>query len=170
MKLQHFLVVLLACTDLAFADEGSKSWDSPNKSLQALAETNKPKEGDQFDVVKIVTSQGRDVAKFSLGRTEHMSPRYVYRGQWSPDSRFFVFSTLSSGGHSIWHATTYFFDSKSQKFYELDKFIGSVVEGNFTVLEPDIIETKVNNPKVGVDGDPIPKRVSLVKLIEAKEK
>jgi hypothetical protein len=43
----------------------------------------------------------------TLTSQDYSSPRgangyYVFHGQWSPDSQYFVFSLSSSGGHSPW--------------------------------------------------------------------
>jgi hypothetical protein len=55
--------------------------------------------------------ESRVVFRSSSGDTltsqDYSSPRgtdgyYVAVGQWSPDSQFFVFSLISSGGHSPW--------------------------------------------------------------------
>ena len=55
--------------------------------------------------------ESRLVIRSSAGDTltskDHSSPRgmngyYVDRAKWSPDSQFFVYSLISSGGHSPW--------------------------------------------------------------------
>src|SRR5207249_10981362 len=42
--------------------------------------------------------------------------RYVLKSEWSPDSRFFVFSTFSSGGHSGWNFRTFVYSVDANKF------------------------------------------------------
>jgi hypothetical protein len=167
MRLYPFVVVLASVT-LACADVYPRLLWSPNQQLKATVETKRPQKGDFFDMIKVENKKGDSIGSFSLEKNESGTARYVYKARWSPDSRFLIFSTLNSGGHSFWHTTTYFFDSKTQKFYELDRFIGLVIEPDFNVSKPDIVETKVSNPKLGVDGDPIPRRVSLAKFMEAK--
>ena len=66
--------------------------------------------------------ESRVVIRSSAGDTltsqDYSSPRgtngyYVFSAQWSPDSQFFVFSLVSSGGHSPW--------SFPIKVYDLEK-------------------------------------------------
>jgi hypothetical protein len=54
----------------------------------------------------------RSVAGSTLNSHNHSSPRgangyYVDQAQWSPDSQFFVYSLVSSGGHSPWSHPTH---------------------------------------------------------------
>ena len=77
--------------------------------------------------------------------------RNVQKSEWSPNSRFFVFSTASSGGHSPWHWQTYFYDRKRNTFKEVDDFTGPIVKRNFKLTAPDWIEVYVQ----GTAADPM---------------
>jgi hypothetical protein len=70
--------------------------------------------------------------------------------QWTADSRFFVFSTASSGGHSPWHWQTYFYDRGKNVFKELDDFTGPVIKRDFILTPPDKVEVTVQ----GASADP----------------
>jgi hypothetical protein len=77
--------------------------------------------------------------------------RNVQKAEWSSDSRFFVFSTASSGGHSPWHWQTYFYDRKHTTFREVDDFTGPVIKRNFKLSAPDWSEVQVQ----GTPSDPM---------------
>jgi membrane-bound inhibitor of C-type lysozyme len=51
--------------------------------------------------------------------------------KWTADSKFFVFTTVSSGGHSPWHFTTYAFSVSDKKIVCVDDVIGPVVASDF---------------------------------------
>lgn len=61
-----------------------------------------------------------------------------------------MFSTRSSGGHSPWHWNTYFYSRKKNKFALLDDTIGPVINPNFKVQAPDVVEATVQ----GTASDP----------------
>jgi hypothetical protein len=78
---------------------------SPDKALRALVlpvDVSLYATPDMESRVVIRTSNGD-----TLTSKDYSSPRgangyYVHAAKWSPDSRFFVFSLVSSGGHSPW--------------------------------------------------------------------
>jgi hypothetical protein len=58
--------------------------------------------------------------------------------EWSPDSKFLLFTTASSSGHSPWHAAAFLFCSADNSFRDVDAAIGSVVSPKFRFEQPDI--------------------------------
>gem|GEM_PF-6864774 len=68
---------------------------------------------------------------------------------WTPDSKFFVFNTTSSGGHGPWHAPTYFYSREDNKIYSLDDRIGAVESSNvshaFSLKAPDVIQVTIHD-------------------------
>ncbi|MCE9610251.1 MAG: hypothetical protein K8R23_08675 [Chthoniobacter sp.] len=56
--------------------------------------------------------------------------------KWTADSKFLVFTTVSSGGHSPWHFTTYAFSVSAKKIVCLDDVIGPVVDSDFKLEGP----------------------------------
>ncbi len=59
---------------------------------------------------------------------------------WSPDSKFFVYTMYSSGGHQAWHFPTYFVSVSDFKTRYLDDYVGSITQPEFTFKPPDIIQ------------------------------
>jgi hypothetical protein len=71
----------------------------------------------------------RSVAGDTLNSYNHSSPRgangyYVDTAQWSPDSQFFVYSLVSSGGHSPWSHPTMVYSVHHNRFTQLSDLIG----------------------------------------------
>ncbi len=64
----------------------------------------------------------------------------VEQAAWSPDSKFFVYSMSSSGGHQAWHFPTYFVSVSDLKSRYLDDYVGSITQPEFTFTPPDIIQ------------------------------
>lgn len=64
----------------------------------------------------------------------------VISAAWTPDSKFFVFSTSSSGGHGPWHSPTYAYSRQDNKIFSLDDRIGAVGSEKFTLKTPDVVE------------------------------
>ncbi len=56
--------------------------------------------------------------------------------KWTADSKFLVFTTVSSGGHSPWHFTTYAFSVSDKKIVCVDDVIGPVVASDFKLEGP----------------------------------
>jgi hypothetical protein len=70
----------------------------------------------------------RSVAGATLNSLNHSSPRgangyYVDTAQWSPDSQFFVYSLVSSGGHSPWSHPTMVYSVQRNRFGHLSEMI-----------------------------------------------
>jgi hypothetical protein len=69
----------------------------------------------------------------------------IVKAQWTRDSRFFVFSLTSSGGHQAWHAPTQFYDRTSGKIRTLDDFLGGsgISTSEFRIVAPDVVKTEI---------------------------
>jgi len=70
----------------------------------------------------------RSSAGVTLMSKDHSSPRgmngyYVYRAKWSPDSQFFVYSLISSGGHSPWSFPIMVYGRKANAFANFSDMI-----------------------------------------------
>jgi len=70
----------------------------------------------------------RSVAGDTLNSFNHSSPRgmngdYVDTAQWSPDSQFFVYSLVSSRGHSPWSHPTMVYSVQRNRFGHLSEMI-----------------------------------------------
>lgn len=65
--------------------------------------------------------------------------RVIAHIEWSPDSKFLLFTTASSGGHQPWHAPAFLFCRSDNSFRDVESAIGgTVVSPNFRFEAPDI--------------------------------
>jgi hypothetical protein len=64
--------------------------------------------------------------------------RLINHIEWSPDSKFLLFTTASSGGHSPWHAAAFLFCTSDHSFRDVEHAIGPVVSPNFRFEPPDM--------------------------------
>ena len=62
---------------------------------------------------------------------------------WTPDSKFFVFSTHSSGGHQPWRSPVLFFDVSDARIHALDEYLPPVAESDFVLRPPDVLEVAI---------------------------
>ena len=74
-------------------------------------------------VISVVNSADKDskvLASINLLSEDHQHGYVIYKYKWSDDSKFFVFNTESSGGHSPWHYISLFFSRASETFRNID--------------------------------------------------
>ncbi len=77
-------------------------------------------------------------ANFQSQGSEHGKAITSYK--WTDDSKFFVFITTSSGGHSPLSTPAYFYSRKSETFRSVDLRAGfSTTGGEFKVDSNDVI-------------------------------
>jgi hypothetical protein len=110
---------------------------------------------DLFAVTRLIPDQvyiqrhdldGVAVAIFHSEYIQESTPiaRHDFQGrlishmEWSPDSKFLLFTTTSSGGHSPWHAAAFLFCTADNSFRDVDAAIGNVVSPKFRFEPPDI--------------------------------
>lgn len=87
----------------------------------------------------------------------------VVKAEWTPDSRFFVYSLISSGGHQAWHTPTQFYDRADGVVRSLDDYFPKgISKADFLLVAPNTIETEAWR------GRPVPITVSLAVLSAAR--
>ena len=111
--------------------------EAPNRSLRAViypADISLDATPDMESRVVIRTQRGDTVMS-----KDHSSPRgangyYVYRGSWSPDSQYFVYSLVSSGGHSPWSFPIMVFSARRGQFTPFSEMIAGrpTLSGDFS--------------------------------------
>ena len=82
--------------------------------------------------------------------------------EWSPDSKFLLFTTASSAGLSPWHSAAFLFCTADNSFRDVDAAIGDVVSPRFRFEPPDIAIMEVKKGD-GPDGEV---RVSLAETMQ----
>lgn len=90
--------------------------------------------------IEIRRGNGRLIRPRSFASIDGQHGRSIDHAAWTPDGKFFVFNTSSSGGHQPWNWATYFYSRVRNRFYVLDNFIGPVTS-DFTLRERSTIVT-----------------------------
>ena len=160
LRYSFFVLAAFVLCAFVFAD-GKIIHVSPDEGLWAVIN---PTGTGSEDRIEVERPKGTLIAS-----RDHTSPdgehgRSVLHADWTPDSQFFIYSTASSGGHSVWHFNTFVYARRTNKIYELDEIIGPLVDPTFDVSAPDKFHSKRLNPTGGVDAEPIDVRVELSKL------
>jgi len=140
-------------------------YPSPDKELQAIILP--------VDVSLYATPdmESRVVIRNSKGDTlmsrDYSSPRgtngyYVDRAKWSPDSQFFVFSLLSSGGLSPWSHPMGVYSRAKNRFAKFSDMIGDrpTLSGDFSFSGPHTVAATTWKQPGALD-DKVPVTVDL---------
>src|SRR5579862_4100427 len=114
---------------------------SPDKALHAVilpADISLDTTPDMESRVVIRTSSGSTVTSKDHSSPRGMNGYYVYRAKWSPDSQFFVYSLISSGGHSPWSFPMMVFSRKASAIAEFSAMIEGkpTLSGDFSFSGP----------------------------------
>lgn len=135
-----------------------KVWLSPNHMYRAVAKTISGPQYSYTDyqVIKIFDQKQNPLASLSLEEGSGINRAMILYAKWSGDSRFFVFMTASSGGHSIWHVPTYVYDATTSFIYSIDDTVGSITSDNSPLhfAHGDALHVELWNSKWEKDSDP----------------
>ena len=81
--------------------------------------------------VEIHAASGTLLCAQDHGSADGQHGYRVERAAWTPDSRFFVYSLSSSGGHQPWHFPTHFIAVRGCKMRTLDDDVGPITAPDF---------------------------------------
>ena len=137
------LVIILASGSSVFAQE--KTYASPDKRLRGILIPVENKGSAAYESrLEIRTAGGRVLRWRSFASPDHNHGEGVARAEWSADGQFFIFNTISSGGHQPWHIATYFYSRRKNKFYSLDRFIGPITSDFKLAAQNTVMTTRFN--------------------------
>jgi hypothetical protein len=109
----------------------------------------------------------RSSAGATLSSKDYSSPNgtngnYVLNAKWSPDSQFFVYSMMSSGGHSPWSFPIAVYSVQKNEFASFSDMIdGSpTLSGEFTFSAPHTLNASIWKKPGDLD-DKVPVSVDL---------
>ena len=110
---------------------------SPDKTVRAFvfpADISLNATPDMESRVVFRASNGDTLTSKDYSSPRGMNGYYVYRAQWSPDSQFFVYSMVSSGGHSPWSFPIMVFDRKNASIAKFSDMIDGkpTLSGDFS--------------------------------------
>ena len=75
-------------------------------------------------VVEIRDGKGHRLLRHSFTSNDGQHGFHVMGGAWSPDGRYFVFTTTSSGGHSPWQNYTFCFSKSDTHLWNMYDLVG----------------------------------------------
>ncbi len=129
--------VLFAPLVTAQAQYGRVIHVSPDEKLKAVVvPTFTQERGFHEHRVEIRTTRGECIAVKDHSSGDHEHGQGVLVASWTPDSRFFVSSVSSSGGHGAGHFTTCVFVRESGNFFYLDDLARPFVMRPITAMSP----------------------------------
>jgi hypothetical protein len=130
---------------------------SPDDKLRAVMIALEPNNdyGNEESRVEIRDGTGKllSVKDFSSSDSNHGG--LVVDTEWTADSKFFVFSLESSGGHQPWQSPVWFYSRSDRKFREIYDLLGGrpVLQLDappFQIVEPDSVKvTTWTRPGLG---------------------
>ncbi len=151
MKTALLYFLFLASLATARAQYGRVIHISPDEKLEAVVTpTYIHERGFNEHRVEIRTLHGKRLALTDHSSADHEHGQGVIFASWTPDSRFFVYSVSSSGGHSAWHFPTYVFVRERAAFFYLDELARPFVTPQFQLYPPNRFVSEARNDK-GVD-------------------
>jgi len=150
--LRRFLIVgavlfLIAsfCNAQRQADSShTREFPSPDGRVVAFVHPTKAPEATIESRIELRSDDGRVLAKSSYVSEDGEHGYGVIKAAWTPDSRFFVYSLESSGGHQSWHTPVQFFARSTNKVVRLDDVLKDAVSNpQFVISAPDRVTVEL---------------------------
>jgi len=136
------LIVALALFSTVVHSAEQKGYLSPDGKYLAYAiPLPKAPYGSGESKIVIKTMSGKTLASKSYGSEDGEHGAGVEKAAWTFDSRFFVYSMSSSGGHQSWHFRTFFISTTDWKIRSLDDYVGPITDPDFVLSAPDTVKT-----------------------------
>lgn len=119
-------------------------YPSPDGALRALvfpADVSLDATPDMESRVVIRTGDGKLLTSKDYSSPRGMNGYYVATAKWSPDSQFFVYSMMSSGGHSPWQFPMWVYSRQKNLFADFSAMIGNnpTVSADFKFTGPHTV-------------------------------
>jgi hypothetical protein len=99
--------------------------DSPDGQITALLITLAPTTnyGGEESRVEIRDRANQLLALKDFSSSDSNEGEIVDHSEWTPDSQFFVFNVVSSGGHQPWQSPVWFYSRKENRIRELSEVL-----------------------------------------------
>jgi hypothetical protein len=114
-------------------------YQSPDGNLTAVvlpADPSLQATPDMESRVEIRARDGRKLASRDYASPKGANGYYVEQAQWTRDSQFFVFSLVSSGGHTPWQLPIEIFSRERKAFFKFS----DIIQGNPTLTKRFVIK------------------------------
>ena len=138
---------------------------SPDKTMHALVlpvDVSLFGSPDMESRVVIRTSSGDTSTSRDHSSARGMNGYYVDQAKWSPDSQFFVYSLISSGGHSPWSFPMMVYGRKKGLIVAFSDLIGGrpTLSASFTFPGPHTLTATTWKSDGAID-DKVPVTIDL---------
>jgi hypothetical protein len=120
-------VIAIAASSTCYAEQRSERTigqiDSPDGQIFALLITLAPTTnyGGEESRVEIRDRASKLLALKDFSSSDSSQGEIVDHSEWTPDSQFFVFNVVSSGGHQPWQSPVWFYSRKEHRIRELSE-------------------------------------------------
>jgi len=128
-------VVLLILASLLAAGQEIRAV-SPDKTTTAFITAIGPTKSESR--VRVVSKEGEVLCQKEYSSEDETHGYSVAKSAWTPDSRFFVYSLQSSGGHSVMVIPTVFCSVARKQIQDIGDVLGdNILFPDFSVEAPD---------------------------------
>jgi hypothetical protein len=161
-----FLILFFMGGSCLTAEETKELWSSDSPDNRWFAAIRRVPDPDliwrqNFDDTQLVIFDTTN-PEFRKRTAQHLiGGRLINNIEWSPDSRFLVFTTSSTEGHSPWHYHTFVFCVDDQKVRYMDSVVGTVISPNIEFENPDVVILGILDSSLGDDAQENPKKVKV---------
>jgi hypothetical protein len=122
--------------------------------------------------VEIYQGSGALLIKEDYSSEDGEHGMYIEHASWTPDSKFFVYSTDNTGGHGVWQSGYFFYRRRDNKVLSASDYLPPIADPNFTLGAPDFITLTIWSPfkcEKGINGSiKLPITFNLSKLHDPK--
>lgn len=113
-------------------------YPSPDGSLVAVVTSHRQPKATAESEIEVRTPSGKLLAHQSYTSEDGEHGYGVSKAQWTPNSKYFVFSLESSGGHQAWRSPVQYFSRVDDSFLSLDDALkNAVMSPQFVIAAPD---------------------------------
>lgn len=130
----------------AFADPAAQVIVSPDKALRAIFIPVDGEKGSEASEsrVEIRNSDGKPLCTKDYSSNDGEHGYGVDEGEWTPDSRFFVYDMSSSGGHQPYRSPTFFYSRNDNRVRDIEDLTNRAVldqgvEPTFKIVAPHLV-------------------------------
>jgi hypothetical protein len=136
------LIFLLSLVSISHGEQ-PEFYSSPDHTLKAkvsfIGETQESR-------VEIFGRDGKLRSKRDYTSKDGSQGRVVEYAGWTADSKFFVFSAVSSGGHEPMQSPTFFYYREDNTIHDFYEYLPPVAEPSFVLKAPDWITLVIWTP------------------------
>ncbi len=130
--LGKFLPLVLLFLSLLSHSMSAQTFLSPDKEFKAVwvGEKNEGR-------IEIHRNNGKLMLLIDYSSPDGEHGYTLLKGEWTPDSRYFIYSMTNSGGHMPWNFPIDVYCRGDNKVRHLEEYLHGPISGAFTVVDTD---------------------------------